>query len=246
MLKNLFEGISTYGAAIKHINQYGLWRFVLFPGLLSVLLGISIFMLAWGLSDNIGAILDNLWIWDWGKNVVAQLTQVLGGILVLLIGMLVFKQLVMVVSSPIMSVLSEKVENQLVGRKTGVNYSMQNIVSDLLRGLKIAIRNIIREIGATLLLLLLSLIPIFAPFTIVLIFIVQAYYAGFGNLDFTLERHYRYRESIKFVQKNRLLAIGNGTVFMFLLYTLIGLLIALPLSTVAATIAATKRINDFH
>lgn len=116
-------------------------------------------------------------------------------------------------------------------------------MSDLARGLRIALRNIFRELGATMLLLLLGLAPIFAPFSAILIFIIQSYYAGFSNLDFALERHYRFRESVKFVQNNRMLAIGNGAVFMFLLYTFIGLLVALPLGTVAATIAATKRVK---
>jgi CysZ protein len=167
-----------------------------------------------------------------------------GGLLVFLLGMIIFKQLVMVVSAPIMSILSEKVENQLVGKDSGVRISLKQIISDIVRGLKIALRNIFREIGATLLLLLFGLIPVFTPFSTILIFVLQAYYAGFGNLDFMLERHYRFRDSVKFVQNNRLLAIGNGAVFMLMLYTFVGFLFALPLGTVAATIAATDRIGD--
>jgi len=243
MLKNFLDGIAAYIEAVKHINKHGLWGFVLLPGLLSILIGLGVFSLSWNLSDEVGGIIDNLWVWEWGKEFIAKIAQLLGGLLVLLIGLLVFKQLVMVVSSPIMSLLSEKVEYQLTGVKTGNGFSTKQVVSDILRGLRIAIRNLIRELGATLILLLLSLIPVFAPFTAILIFILQSYYAGFGNLDFALERSYRFRESVKFVQRNRMLAIGNGAVFMFLLYTFIGLLIALPLGTVAATIAATKRIN---
>ena len=243
MLKDFFEGFTTYGAAIKHIEKHGLWGYVLLPGLLCVLVGIGIFGLAWNLSDNVGSMLDNLWVWDWGRNVVAQVAQVFGGLLVFLIGLIIFKQMVMVISAPIMSILSEKVENQLVGRTNSVGFSAKQIVSDILRGLRIALRNIFRELGATLFLLVLGLIPVFTPFTTVLIFILQAYYAGFSNLDFVLERHYRFRESVQFVQCNKMLAIGNGAVFMLLLFTFIGFLFALPLGTVAATIAATKRIN---
>ncbi len=243
MLQNFFEGISSYIEAIKHINKHGLWGYVLLPGLLSVLLGLGVFSISWNLSDDVGGILDNLWVWEWGKEFIAKIAQVLGGLLVLLVGLLIFKQLVMVVSAPFMSMLSEKVEYQLTGLKTGSAFSTKQVVSDVLRGLRIAIRNLIRELGATLILLLLSLIPIFAPFTAILIFTIQSYYAGFGNLDFALERSCRFRESVKFVQNNKMLTIGNGAVFMFLLYTFIGLLIALPLGTVAATIAATKRTN---
>ena len=246
MLRNFIEGITSYGEAIKHVNRHGLWNYILLPGLLSILLGLGIFGLAWSFSDNVGGLIDNLWVWDWGSNVAAKISQVFGGLLVFLLGMIVFKQLVMVVSAPLMSSLSEKVERQLLGKETSSGFSIGGIISDIVRGLKIALRNIFRELGATLLLLLLSLIPIFAPFTAILIFLVQAFYAGFGNLDFTLERHFRFRESVNFVNRNRWLAIGNGAVFMFLLYTFIGFLFALPLGTVAATIAATKRLEDKH
>ncbi len=242
MLNDFFDGITSYGKAITHVNKYKLWAFVLLPGLLCIVVGIGVFGLAWSLSDNIGDIIDNLWKWDWASNIVAKIAQVFGGLLVFILGMIVFRQMVMVISAPFMSILSEKVENQLVGRESGIRFSIPQALSDLARGLRIAVRNIVRELSMTVLLLLLGLIPIFSPFTAVLVFVVQAYFAGFGNIDFALERHFRYKESIRFVQNNRMLAIGNGAVFMFLLLTFIGFPLALPLGTVAATIETTKRL----
>lgn len=243
MLKNFFEGISSYADAIRHISKYGLWGYVFLPGLLSVVLAAAIVFLAWNLSDNVGGLLDDLWVWETGKSIAHKISQILGGILILLFSLLVFKQLLMVISSPFLSLLSEKVENQLVGRVDSSSMNWGNVLSDLIRGLRIAGRNTFRELGGTALLLLLGLIPIFPPVSVILIFILQSYYAGFSNLDFALERHYAYHDSIKFVQSNRMLAIGNGAVFMFLLYSFVGLLVALPLGTVAATIAATKRVK---
>lgn len=101
-----------------------------------------------------------------------------------------------------------------------------------------------REITATIFLLLLGLFPLFTPFTTFLVFVLQAYYAGFGNLDFALERRFRYRESVAFVQSNRMLAIGNGTVYLLLLMTFIGFLVALPVGVVAATLETNKRLNN--
>jgi CysZ protein len=66
--------------------------------------------------------------------------------------------------------------------------------------------------------------------------VIQAYYAGFGTMDYTLERHYNYKNSIRFVQKHRGIAIGNGLGFMLLLLIpVIGIIIVFPLSVVAAT-----------
>jgi CysZ protein len=73
---------------------------------------------------------------------------------------------------------------------------------------------------------------------------VQAFYAGFGNMDYTLERHFSYKESIEFVKKRKGIAIGNGIVFMLiLLIPVVGILIVLPLSIVAATIETLKALH---
>jgi CysZ protein len=68
------------------------------------------------------------------------------------------------------------------------------------------------------------------------LFLVQAYYAGFGNMDYTLERHYGYKESVQFVKSHKGVAIGNGIIFTMMLFIpFIGVLLVLPLSVTAAT-----------
>lgn len=244
MIKDFLDGVISYLSAVRHVSRHRLWAYVLLPGLLCVVIGFAVIFTAWNLSDETGDLIDNLWIWDWGREAIAAVSQVLGGLIVLLIGLIIFKQLIMVLLAPFMSHLSEKVENQILGKNNGGTVlSLRKIASDILRGLRIALRNIVRELSLTILLLLLGLIPVFTPFTTILIFTVQAYYAGFGNMDFTLERHYPYRESIKFVERNRWLATGNGAIFMLLLFSFVGFLFALPLSTVAATIETTKRLS---
>jgi CysZ protein len=240
---NFWYGVSAYGKAISHVSKHGLWAYVLLPGILCALIGFGLFGAAWGLSDDIGGLLYKLWPWQWGRSVVDDIAQVFGGLVVLVLGLLVFRQIVMVVSSPIMSILSEKVENQLLGKKESDPVTFHQIISDIVRGLRIALRNISRELLLTIFLLLLGLIPGFAIITTPLVFVAQAYYAGFGNLDFALERRFRYHESIRFVHDNRMLAVGNGAVFMLLLFTFVGFLFALPLGTVAATIETTRRLS---
>lgn len=235
--------MTDYAAAVRHITKYRMWGYILLPGLLTAAIGLGIFSLAWGLSDNVGDWLDNLWRWDWGREAVAAVARVFGGLLVLLAGLLVFKQLIMVLLAPFMSLLSEKVERQLRGEKAvEIPFTVSRVISDIIRGLRIALRNLIRELSATILLLLLGLVPVLAPFTTALIFIFQAYYAGFGNLDFALERHFGYRESTAFVRRNRGLALGNGTLFLLLLLSFVGFLFALPLGTVAGTMGTLRRL----
>jgi len=80
----------------------------------------------------------------------------------------------------------------------------------LIRGIRVNGRNLLMELVITIPILLLKFIPVVNIFSTILLFTVQAYYAGFGNMDYTLERHYQYKESVQFVRKNRGLKKSNN------------------------------------
>lgn len=242
-MKGIINGALSYIKAFEIIGRYNLWIYFLAPALVSIVLGIAILGAAWGISGNIGDWLISLYPWEWGKPVLEKIATVFGAIFVVAIGLIIFRQLVIALASPFMSPMSEKIELRLSGTKQEVPFTISKFFSDLVRGLTIALRNIIRELFYTLILFLLGLIPILTPFTTILIFIVQSYYAGFGNMDFTLERHYRVRGSVRFVRRNWGLAIGNGAVFLLLLLTGIGFLFAIPLGAAAAASETVKRLN---
>ncbi len=243
MLKEFIAGFTAYGKTLGLVSELRLWGYVLIPGLISALLGIGIILGAISISDDIGGWLISLYPFEWGRPVLEKVANVFGGLLVAAAGLILFKSLVIAVSSPIMSPLSEKVEKHLTGSPGHVSVTLPEIVSDIVRGVRISIRLIIRELFFTIILLLIGLIPFFSPFVAVAIFIVQAYYAGFGNMDFALERHFRVRDSVRFVRQHRALAIGNGVVYLLLLVTGIGFLFALPLGVIAATVETAKRVE---
>ncbi len=244
MLKDFFAGIASYGRALQLIPELRLWGYVIAPGILSLLLGGLIIWGAIGISDNIGGWLISLYPLEWGRSVLEKIANVFGGLLVAAVGLIIFKNLVIAIASPIMSPLSEKVEKALTGSAGHVGFSLPQILGDLIRGVRISIRLIIRELFFTFLLFFLGLIPIFSPFVAVAIFLVQSYYAGAGNIDFALERHFRVRESVRFVRRYRGLAIGNGIVYVLLLLTGVGFLAALPLGVIAATVETVKRLDQ--
>jgi CysZ protein len=114
-----------------------------------------------------------------------------------------------------------------------------------MRSLRLSVRNLIYELMITLPLLILSLIPGVNLVTAVLIFLVQAYYSGFGNMDYTLERHFAYRESVSFVKKSRGYAIGNGIVFTALTFIpVIGIILVLPISVTAASKTTLELLRE--
>lgn len=241
MVKDFMAGVTAYGKAFEDISRYGLWKYVMIPGIISLLLGLGIFAGAWAASDDIGGWLVSFYPFEWGSGMVDKVANIFGGLLVAVVGLLLFKYIVMIIASPFMSFLSESIEKKRFG-SSAQTPTLKMIISDFVRGLRLAVRNIIRELFFTVIVLLFGLIPVFSPFVAIIIFLIQAYYAGFGNMDYTLERYYRVGGSVDFLRKNKGLALGNGTVFMLLLLTGIGFLIALPLGTVAATTETLKRL----
>jgi CysZ protein len=242
MIKGFLSGISSYSKALSLISELKLWKYVFIPSILSLFLGGLIFFSAWGLSDNIGNYLANLYPWEFGSGVVESIADVFGGLLILALGLILFKHLILIVSAPFMSPLSEAVESHLRGENVSPRFNLVNLGRDVWRGLRLEFRNVFREVFYWIMFLILGLIPIFSPFTIVGIFLIQAFYFGFGNMDFTLERHFGVKDSIRFVRQNRGLAAGNGTVTMLLMMTVVGFIFILPLGTVAATIETVKRV----
>ncbi|AQS92599.1 coproporphyrinogen III oxidase [Polaribacter sp. BM10] len=244
MIKNILSAIKAYLGAVNLISKLKLWKFFIIPIIISIVTATIIGFTAYGLSDNVGQFLSKIWIWDWGKQTFTSFASFVGGIFVLVIGLILYKHIVLAFSAPFMSPVSEKIENYINGslkhqhRKTSFN-------EQLIRGIRINIRNLSKELLITIPILLLKFIPVVNIFSTILLFLVQSYYAGFGNIDYTLERHFNYKESIYFVRKNKGIAIGNGIVFMLcLLVPVIGIIIVLPLSVTAATTKTVGLLKD--
>ena len=243
MLRDIFSGINAYTNAFKLISQLKLWRYFVIPIAISVITAITIFLLAYGLSDNIGGFISRIWIWEWGKATFAVISEIFGGLLVLAIGLILYKHIIMALSAPFMSPVSEKIEFHLYGKE--LSYRNTSFQQQLWRGIRINVRNLFMELLLTIIILMISLIPVIGWVTTIFLFVIQAYYAGFGNMDYTLERHFKYKDSIAFVRKNRGVAIGNGIVFMlFLLIPIVGVILVLPLSVTAASTKTLELLNS--
>lgn len=244
MIKGFFEGFTGYFRYLGLISRYGLWFYVLIPGILSILFGGLIFAAAWEMADGVGAMLIKYYPWDWGHAAVEKTVGLIGGIGIGAMGLILFKYIILIVASPFMSFLSERIEHKMYGKKGTAVFSITNAIAGMIRGVRIAVRNIIRELSLTLLLFLLGLIPMFSLISMVLIFVVQAYYAGFGNMDFTMERRFNVSQSAHFVKGNRGFAIGNGLAYVFLLLTGLGFLVALPFGVIGATVGTLERLPE--
>ncbi|MEM7185094.1 MAG: EI24 domain-containing protein [Bacteroidota bacterium] len=243
MFKNIFTAIRAYGGTFKLIGKLGLWTYFGVPILISVVTAFLIGFVAYGLSDNIGGLIAKIWVWEWGAQTFRTISDVIGGLLIVAIGLILYKHIIMALSAPFMSPVSEKIEAHLLGRKPEPREA--RFLPLLWRGIRINVRNLLMELFFSIPILLLSFIPVINIFTTVLLFLVQAYYAGFGNMDYTLERHFDYKNSLKFVRSHSGIAMGNGMVFMAMLFIpVLGIILVLPLSVTASTTETIRILKD--
>jgi CysZ protein len=244
MLTSILKSISAYGSSFSLITKLKLWKYFAIPMGISFVTATLIGVSAWGLSDNIGALISKAWIWDWGKATFTTISTVLGGLIVIATGLILYKHIVMALSAPFMSPVSEKIEQHFNPQAVHTHRDTNN-AQQLWRGIKINVRNLSMELLLTVPILIMGFIPVIGVFSTVLLYAVQAYYAGFGNMDYTLERHYSYSESISFVKQHRGLAIGNGLIFiLFLFIPIIGIILVLPLSVTAASKVTLKQLKQ--
>jgi CysZ protein len=148
-----------------------------------------------------------------------------------------FKYLFLIIGSPVFAYLSEKTESIIEGRD--FPFSLTQLLKDIARGIRLALRNTLWQTVFTISILILSFFPVIGWVTPVIMLFVECYYYGFSMLDYSCERHkLSPSESIEYITKHKGLAIGNGMVFFLMhLIPFAGWIFAPAYAVVAATIS---------
>jgi CysZ protein len=148
-----------------------------------------------------------------------------------------FKYLFLIVGSPLFAYLSEKTESIIEGKDYPFNF--KQLLKDVVRGVKLALRNTLWQTVYTVSLLILSFFPVVGWITPMITLFIECYYYGFSMLDYSCERHkLSPTESIAYIGNHKGLAIGNGMVFYLMhLVPVLGWVLAPSYAVVAATIS---------
>ena len=150
--------------------------------------------------------------------------------------------MVLILMSPILAIVSEKAERVLEGND--YPFTFKQLLIDIVRGIRISIRNFAFEMLFIVLLFGLSFVPLVGLGTSPILVIVSAYYYGFSFIDYNLERKkYSVSDSVNYMKKNRGLVIGNGILFALILAIPI---IGIALSSFAAIISAVAATITLH
>lgn len=129
------------------------------------------------------------------------------------------KYIVVILLSPMLSIISQVVEKKLTSNK--YPFSLQQTLHDVKRGLRIAMRNIMWEYIFFIIIILVSALgwdemhksPVFY-----LTFAIGFFYYGFSFIDYVNERRrLDIDQSIHFIRKHRGLAIAIGSIYSILI-----------------------------
>ncbi len=245
LLKELIIAIQSYSQAHQFIIKHKLWKWILIPGLLYTLLfltGMYYFGQTAGDFIEWMAMKTGLRGWiDQFSNSFVGFLFVFGTALLWLVLMLLyfslFKFLFLIIGSPVFAYLSEKTASIIEGKD--FPFSFAQLGKDILRGIKLALRNSVWQTVYVLSILLLSLIPLIGWLTPILAVLVECYYYGFSMLDYSMERQKKTpAESIFYIGNHKGLAIGNGFIFYLMhMFPIIGWILAPSYAVVAATLS---------
>jgi CysZ protein len=245
LLKEIVIAIQSYGKAHQFISKHRLWKWIILPGLLYMLLfSVGMYFFGKSATSVIQWLSEEIGITNWlhrVQNSWLGFFFTLGGIMIWLLLMFfyfsLFKYIWLIIGSPVFAYLSEKTEALLEGKE--YPFSWPQLLKDMMRGIRLALRNTLWQTVYTVSILLLSFIPVVGWVTPVISLFVECYYYGFSMLDYSCERHkLSPSKSIAFIGNHKGLAIGNGLVFYLMhCIPILGWVFAPAYAVVAATIS---------
>ena len=126
------------------------------------------------------------------QSAVLSFLFVMGGIMFHLVLVFfyfsLFKYIFLIIGSPLFAYLSEQTEALINGKEYNFNFDRQ-LVADMTRGIRVALRNSLWQTVYTVSILILSFIPLIGWITPVISTFVECYYYGFSMLDYSCMRH---------------------------------------------------------
>lgn len=248
MLKDIVIAIQSYHEAHRFIVKYRLWKWIIIPGIIyAILFGTGIYFFWISSGEAIDYLLSvtglKKWMITMGESWLKFLLifgQVMLQLVLILFYFSLYKYLFLIVGSPLFAYLSEKTESIIDGKD--FPFSFLQLLKDIARGIKLALRNALWQTVYTISILILSFIPFLGWFTPFFALLIECYYLGFSMLDYSCERNkLSASQSIVFIGKHKGLAIGNGIVFYLMhMVVVIGWVMAPGYAVIAATLSLYK------
>lgn len=245
---DLGKGFSSHGRALEFISKHRLWHYFIYPLVIMILLWIAGF---WSILQLTNWLVDGGMEWlgldtnaeGWLGFLQSAAALIVGIVLklaFLLILSSYLKYIVLIICSPILALLSERIDEIISGKTYPFNFGL--FLKDMLRGIVVTLRNLALETLIILACMIIGWIPVIGLITVPFLYLIAWYFMGFAMMDYTYERQrLTIGQGARFTRRHKGFAISNGFVFsMILLVPFAGICIAPILSVVAATLGVLE------
>jgi CysZ protein len=248
LFKNFAAGIDSYGDAHKFIIKHNLWGYVLFPGIINLVLFILVFLLGYYTGSYV---VERIFEWygisgeseGFFRILLSALhffIKIFVYLILFMVYLTTYKYIVLIIMTPLLAVLSDKTSKLITGDK--VPYTFGLLMKDVFRGTALVFRNIFIELFYIILCFIIGFIPFAGILVPVFLFILSMYFYGFSMMYYSHQCYrLKIKQSVQFIRRNKGFAIANGFIFyLLLMIPLLGLLVAPSYAVVAATIGVEK------
>jgi len=242
LLEEIIIAIRAYGRAHRLIRKQQLWKWILVPGIVYTVLFAAACYFFWESSAAaIDFVFSRTGLKTWLQHETGGWLRFLfffGQLVLHLMLMLLyfswFKYLILVAGAPIFVWLMNKTQ-----AFTGLSPQAPEFTGQMMRGIRVALRNFLWQTFFMMCILFVSLVPVAGWVTPLLAVFVECYYFGYSMMDYTnARRGLSLTQSNQFISRHKGLPIGNGIVFYGMhLPVVAGWLLAPGYATIAASLS---------
>ncbi len=226
--KQIGIGFGGYFKALNLLFTKGFFKYMFFPLLLNIIIfwvGLSFIVDLADLASNSFVDWINISEGDfWGAGTLSLISKGLISFIVYVLFLFIFVYfggyLIIIILSPVFSIISEKAEHVLTNHAYDYPFSFKQLIKDIGRGIGLALRNVTYESLIMVAVFIGGIILSFVSWIgVIFMFFVSSYFYGFSYMDYSNERYKRnIRESVKFTRKYKWVAVVNGSMFALVLF----------------------------
>ncbi|HUN15950.1 MAG TPA: EI24 domain-containing protein [Saprospiraceae bacterium] len=242
MINALIYTFQSYIEGLKYFFNRKIIFYIFLILLIGGITAFYTFTLVWNESDSLlKMIIGNIdWISDRGylSTAFEWIIKIFGSAFILIL----YRYFFYIICSPILSLISEEIE-RLFYLSKGIIAPKNELplISSFWRSLRMNGRNLFIELSITVILFLLSIIPIVGFIFAAISSMVSAYFIGVSNFDISVERYYKFDTSLIWYSMHRFDALFQGIVYMIIFWIPVIGWMAMPIiSTMTTTIHFCK------
>ena len=206
MLREIFIGFGYYATAIRYFFKFRLYKYFLLLLILLIIFAFPVVIFDF-LINFLSGLIPYFKVQKYALLTINIVAGISGFLLLLVL-------------SPVFSMVSEEVGKNLSGQT--YRFSPIQLFKDVVRGIKIGLRNMFYQyISIAVISIALYFLPEMKLMHLlgnILIGLITSYFYGFSILDYAME-NYRmsYKASVQFVHRHSGLVIGLGLVYYLMI-----------------------------